>query len=194
MATNMNSVNLSSVFLEAFSCRLEHIKSEWSRYSQDLTPDAILQLAVLLSKIEQVIGIEYLQASPPSLPSPPPPPPPPPPLTIGKAVCLVCFRKYSRVNDLNTHIKHKHPYLQPSVEAKTCHFCGKEYDSHKKLVLHEKATHKAAYQSRAEFIWPGFTQLYSREGKSRGYSAEKGGKVTDKEFSTDILPGIPRRR
>ncbi|KAJ5101036.1 hypothetical protein N7456_007088 [Penicillium angulare] len=153
MAKHTTPVSLPLLFAEAFPCRLNHIKTEWCKSSRDLKPDAVLQLAVLLSNIEQILKIEYLPVGPPPI--------------VSKPTCVLCSRVYTRVNDLNHHIKNTHPYLKPIVEAKTCHSCRKEYTSHKKLVSHERAVHKAAYQSRAEFTWPGFVQLDSREGKPR---------------------------
>jgi hypothetical protein len=147
----MNPISHSLLFAEAVFCRLDHIKTVWSNSSGILEPDTVLQVAVLLSNIENALGIDYLPAKPTPNANP---------------TCVVCSRAYNRVGDLNHHIKTTHPFLRPVLEAKTCNCCRKEYNSNKKLVSHERVVHKAVYQSRVEFIWPGFIQLRSEGGKS----------------------------
>jgi hypothetical protein len=151
MAKKIKHTGLSLHFAEAFPCRLERIKTEWSKCIKNHEPDTVLQLAVLLSRVEQVLGIEY----PSDIPSP----------TVTKPTCVVCRRSYTRVNGLDSHIKHTHPYLRPIIEATTCSCCQTEYNTHKQLVSHEKSIHKAVYGSRVEFTWPGFIQLDSKEGE-----------------------------
>lgn len=150
MVKNSKNIGLSLHFAEAFPCRLDRIKTEWSKRIGNHEPETVLQLAVLLSRVEQVLEIDY----PSDIPSP----------TVTKPTCVVCRRSYTRVNDLDCHIKRNHSYLRPIIEATTCNCCQTEYNSHKQLVSHEKSIHKAAYRSRVEFSWPGFIQLDSSEG------------------------------
>ena len=149
----IKQVSLSLQLAEAFPCRLDNIKAKLRECSKDLKPDPFLQLTVLLGKMEQLLGIEYAPCVRPS--------------TNTNPTCVVCSRSYTRTSSLNHHISHRHSYLQPIIEAKSCYSCGTDLGSHKQLVSHERAVHKAAYQSRADFIWPGFVQLDSREGELR---------------------------
>ncbi|KAL5335657.1 hypothetical protein BJX70DRAFT_390570 [Aspergillus crustosus] len=147
----IKQVGLSLQLAEAFPCRLDNIKAKLREYSKDLKPDSFLQLTVLLGKMEQLLGIEYAPCVRPS--------------TNTKPTCVVCSRSYTRTSSLNHHISHRHSYLQSIIEEKSCHSCGTDLGSHKQLVSHERAVHKAAYQSRADFIWPGFVQLDSKEAQ-----------------------------
>ncbi|KAL2840813.1 hypothetical protein BJY01DRAFT_16305 [Aspergillus pseudoustus] len=150
MTKRMNPISYSLLFAEAVLCRLNRIKTVWSDSSENLGPDTVLQVAVLLSNIEKTLGIDYLPAKPTPNANP---------------TCVVCSRAYNRIGDLNYHIKTIHPFLRPVLEAKTCNCCRKEYNSNKKLVSHERLVHRAVYLSRAEFIWPGFIQLKSEEAQ-----------------------------
>ncbi|KAF7136915.1 hypothetical protein CNMCM5793_006577 [Aspergillus hiratsukae] len=90
MAENIKHTGLSLHFAEAVPCRLDRIKTEWSKCIENHRPDTVLQLAVLLSKVEQVLGIEY----PSDIPSP----------TVEKPTCVVCRRSYTRCQtEYNTH-------------------------------------------------------------------------------------------
>jgi hypothetical protein len=184
MAKNSKNIGLSLHFAEAFPCRLDRIKTEWSKRIGNHEPDTVLQLAVLLSRVEQVLEIDY----PSDIPSP----------TVTKPTCVVCRRSYTRVNDLDCHIKRNHSYLRPIIEATTCNCCQTEYNSHKQLVSHEKSIHKAAYRSRVEFSWPGFIQLDSKEGLDSKKAKESFLKTLrgDKEskvytFSEDVADPNP---
>lgn len=148
----VKQTRLPLLLAEALPCRLDRIQAKFTEQCKDLKPDAFLQLTVLLSQIEHIVGIHYTPGVSTS--------------ASTKPTCVVCGRSYSRISSLNSHISLAHQYLRRIIEARSCNSCDNEFDSPRQLVYHERSIHKAAYLSRADFIWPGFEQLNSREGGS----------------------------
>ncbi|PYH75184.1 uncharacterized protein BO88DRAFT_400771 [Aspergillus vadensis CBS 113365] len=147
----VKQARLPLLLAEALPCRLDRIQAKFTEQCKDLKPDAFLQLTVLLSQIEHIVGIHYTPGVSTS--------------ASTKPTCVVCGRSYSRISSLNSHISLAHQYLRRIIEARSCNSCDNEFDSPRQLVYHERSIHKAAYLSRADFIWPGFEQLNSREAQ-----------------------------
>jgi hypothetical protein len=136
---------------EAFSCRLDQIKETLTDYlSRDQKPDAILNIAIALTNMENILDIKY------------------PSDTLSdssRVFCSACRKPYTRSNDMHEHVKDQHKRLQPPVVAVFCRDCNTKFEEPRQLVGHERFDHHATYKSRLEFVWPGFVQTNSEPGE-----------------------------